>query len=133
MKQFLILTTTALLIACGGAKVTSSSYASIADKATKTERDQYVFEMKKKAGEYFEVVEVKLLNEEKGMDESVQFQVTEPDGNKSVLDLKGRSEFAVVASKLKKGATDLATSAMIVYKTEEGGPNKYYKVKKIGE
>ena len=66
MKQFLILATTALLIACGGAKVTSSSYASIADKATKTERDQYVFQMKKKAGEYFEVVEVKLLNEEKG-------------------------------------------------------------------
>ena len=133
MKQFLLLAATALLIACGGAKVTSTSYASIADKATKTERDQYVFQMKKKAGEYFEVVEVKLLNEEKEMEESVPFQVTDTDGEKSVLDVKGRSEFAVVASKPKKGDNVLATSAMIVYKAEENGPNKYYKVKKIGE
>lgn len=133
MKRFLILTTTALLIACGGAKVTTSSYASIADNATQTERDQYVFQLTKKAGSYFEIVEVKLLNEEKGMEESVPFQITEPDGTKSILDVKGRSEFAVVASKPKKGDNILATSAMIVYKAEENGPNKYYKVKKIGE
>jgi len=133
MKRLLILATTAVLFACGSAKVTSSSYSSVADKATQTERDQYIFQMKKKAGDYFEVVEVKLLNEEKGIEESVPFQVTEPDGNKSVLDIKGRSEFAVVAAKPKKGESVLATSAMIVYKAEENGPNKYYKVKKIGE
>lgn len=133
MKKFLLLSVTAVLIACGGAKLRSSNYAVIKDTATQTERDQYIFQMTKKAGAYFEVVEVKLLNEEKGMEESVPFQITEPDGTKTILDVKGRSEFAVVASKPKKGDNVSASSAMIVYKSEENGPNKFYKVKKIGE
>lgn len=130
MKRLLILSLIAIFAACGSMKLTESSYAMVTE--SKAEIDQYVFKFTKKAGAYLEVVEVKLLNKENGMDMSVPFQVTDVDGKKSVLDVKGRSEFAVVASRPKDGEDKLATSALIVYKSEPEGENKYFTVKKIG-
>jgi hypothetical protein len=131
MKQFALIAVTIFLAACGSMKLTESSYAAVTD--ANVERDQYVFQFSKKAGAYLEVVEVKLLNSEKGMDQSVPFQVTDTDGKKSILDVKGRSAFAVVASKPQTSDNVLASSALIAYKTEPEGSIKYYTVKKIGK
>ncbi len=131
MKQFALIALTIFLAACGSMKLTESSYATVTD--ANVERDEYVFQFNKKAGAYLEVVEVKLLNSEKGMDQSVPFQVTDTDGKKSILDVKGRSEFAVVASKPRTSQNILASSALIAYKTEPEGAIKYYTVKKIGQ
>ena len=131
MKRLLILSLAAIFAACGSIKLTDSSYAMVSE--SKAELDQYVFKFQKKAGAYLEVVEVKLLNKENGMETSVPFQVMDVEGTKSVLDVKGRSEFAVVASKPKGDESAMATSALIVYKTEPDGDKKYYTVKKIGE
>ena len=131
MKRLLILSLAAIFAACGSIKLTDSSYAMVSE--SKAELDQYVFKFQKKAGAYLEVVEVKLLNKENGMETSVPFQVMDVEGTKSVLDVKGRSEFAVVASKPKGDQSAMATSALIVYKTEPDGDKKYYTVKKIGE
>lgn len=132
MKRFLILSLTAILMAsCGGLKVASTSYAVISANSSTSAQDQYVFNFNKKAGDYIEIVEVKLLNSEKGMDESVPFQVT--DGEKSILDVKGRDAFTVVASKPATAEKTVATSALIVYRSEKDGEKKFYTVKKIGE
>jgi hypothetical protein len=131
MTRFTLLALTIFLASCGSMKLTDSSYAAVTD--ANVERDQYVFQFKKKAGAYLEVVEVKLLNSEKGMDQSVPFQVTDTDGKKSILDVKGRDAFAVVASKPKGSDNVLASSALIAYKTDPEGTLKYYTVKKIGQ
>ncbi len=131
MTRFALLALTIVLASCGSVKLTDSSYATVTD--ANVERDQYMFQFKKKAGAYLEVVEVKLLNSEKGMDQSVPFQVTDTDGKKSILDVKGREAFAVVASKPKGSDSILASSALIAYKTEPEGALKYYTVKKIGQ
>ncbi len=131
MKHFALIALTIVLSACGSIKLTDSSYSGF--KKAEVERDQYVFQFNKKAGAYLEIVEVKLLNQEQGMDISVPFKVTDKDGKKSIIDLKGRNAFAVVADYPKNNEGKVATSAMIVYKSERDGKNKYYTVKKIGE
>ena len=120
-------------MACGGLKLTTSNYTAISESGSSTERDQYKFDFTKKAGDYLEIVEVKLLNPEKGMDESVPFQVTGIEGNKTLLDIKGQTEFSVVASKISGAEKTLATGAMIVYRTEKDGDKKYHSIKKIGQ
>jgi hypothetical protein len=133
MKRFLILALTGFLMSCGGLKLATSSYTVITSNGSSAERDQYTFNFNKKAGDYLEIVEVKLINTEKGMDESVPFQVTEVNGDKTLLDIKGRDAFAVVASKPVGSEKTLATSAIIVYRTEKDGDKKYHSIKKIGE
>jgi hypothetical protein len=133
MKRFLILALTGFLMACGGLKLANSSYTVINSSGSSADRDQYTFNFNKKAGDFLEIVEVKLLNKEKGMDESVPFQVTEVNGDKVLLDVKGRDAFAVVASKPVGSEKTVATSALIVYRSEKDGEKKYHSIKKIGE
>lgn len=130
----MIVAISAIFVACGGGiKLNSSSYAEIADKGTKSLRDQYVFSFEKKSGNYIEIVEVKLVNKTANWEESVPFQVTDKDGKQTILDVKGRDSFAVVATKPKGENSQLASSAVIVYRTESGGEKKYYTVKSIGK
>ena len=131
MMRFALLAITIFLASCGSIKLTESNYAIVTD--ANVERDQYVLQFKKKAGAYLELVEVKLLNSEQGMDQSVPFQVTDTDGKKSILDIKGRDTFAVVASKPKSSDSVIATSALVSYRTEPKGTIKYYTVKNIGQ
>ena len=133
MKRFLILSLTVFLMSCGGSlKLASTDYAVISGSGSTTDRDQYQFDFNKKAGDFLEIVEVKLMNKEKGMDESVPFQVTEKGGAKTLLDIKGRDAFTIVASKSTSAEKTIASSAIIVYRTEKDGEKKYYTVKKIG-
>ena len=120
-------------MACGGIKLANSNYQTISGEQSSSDRDKYSFVFSKKAGDYVEVVEVKLLNTEKGMEESVPFKVMDKDGDKVILDVKGRSEFSVVAIKPQTKDNMLASSAMVVYRTEQDGEKKYYTVKKIGQ
>jgi len=132
-NRLMVLALAALFAACGsGMKLNKSSYAEIADKGTKTLRDQYVFSFDKKSGNYIEIVEVKLINKVANWEESVPFQVTDKDGKQTILDVKGRDSFAVVATRPKGENSQLASSAVIVYRAESGGDKKYYTVKSIG-
>lgn len=134
MKKLMIIALVAVATACGsGMKLTNSNYSELTDKGTQVQRDQYVFGFDKKSGDYIEIVEVKLLNKEKAWEESVPFQVTDKDGKQTILDVKGRNSFAVVASKPKSAVNTLATSAIIVYRTEADGERKSYTVKKFGK
>lgn len=133
MTRLLIIAMATLMVACGGGiKLSSSSYAEIKDKGTQALRDQYVFAFEKKSGNYIEIVEVKLLNKELNWEESVPFQVTDKDGKQTILDVKGRDSFAVVATRPKGEDRKLASSAVVVYRTESGGTKNYYTVKSIG-
>jgi hypothetical protein len=131
MTRFALFALTIFFASCGSLKLTESSYAVVTDASV--DRDQYTFQFKKKAGAYLEITEVKLLNSESGMDQSVPFQVTDTKGEKSVLDVKGRDAFAIVASTPKTDDEMTATSALVAYKTEPEGTVKYYTVKKIGQ
>ena len=133
MKRFIILSLTAVLAACGGIKLANSSYQTISGESSSSDRDKYTFVFSKKAGDFVEIVEVKLLNNAKGMDESVPFKVMDKDGSQVILDVKGRSEFAVVAIKPQQKENTLATSAMVVYRTEQDGEKKYDTVKKVSQ
>ncbi len=132
MKRFILLSFTAFLMACGGLKNTGSQYSQIAGTNSTSERDQYVFSFEKKAGDYVEIVEVKLINIEKGSEESSPFQVMDAEAKQTILDVKGRDAFTVVAAKPAGKDNVLATSAVIVYRTEKDGDKKTYTVKKIG-
>ena len=133
MKRFIILFLTAFLMACGGIKMAGSSYQTITENGASKELDQYTFNFNKKAGDYLEIVEVKLLNEAKNYEESVPFKVMDKGGKDVILDVKGRSEFAVVATKPQSKENILASSALVVYRSEKEGDKKYYTIKKIGE
>ena len=133
MKRLIILSLTALLAACGGIKLANSQYQTISGDKANADRDRYTFLFSKKAGNYVEIVEVKLLNTEKGMDASAPFKVMDKNADQVILDVKGRSEFAVVAIKPQTNNSTLASSALIVYRTEQDGEKKYYTVKKIGQ
>ena len=110
-----------------------SSYQTITENGASKELDQYTFNFNKKAGDYLEIVEVKLLNEAKSYEESVPFKVMDKGGKDVILDVKGRSEFAVVATKPQSKENTLASSALVVYRSEKDGDKKYYTIKKIGE
>lgn len=120
-------------MACGGIKLANSTHQTITGEEASATRDQYNFVFSKKAGSYVEMVEVKLLNSDLGVEESVPFKVMDKDGKQVILDVKGRSEFAVVAVKPQTKEGTAATSAMVVYRTEKDGEKKFYTVKQIGE
>lgn len=130
MKKYVpVLLAMTFLASCSTLKLKDTAYATVTE--AKTELDKYTFTLHKKAGSFIEIVEVKLLNNEKGMETSAPFQVTEVDGKKSILDVKGRSDFAVVATLPKSEGNELATSALIAYRAEQDGPIKYLTIKKF--
>ncbi len=92
-------------------------------------RVQYEMVIEKKAADYLEIVEVKLINSESMASESASFQVLDRDGSTTLLNLKGYDSFIIVAE--TTNAELNADRAFVSYKDEPEGDLKSKKIEPL--